>query len=137
MKKKKKRVFVTPTETNVHGDALCFMVKAWARHKTTETVLNNGWRLVVGRRWRLAVGGSWRLVVPGGCPEKLSLTKNKIIGLLKDTPVVTLLFHCLASYTRPHNLSYVGKGTHHLSSDRTTSDPTGPASAVRTSRCSV
>ena len=34
--------FVTPTETKVHGDAFCFMVKTWATHKTTETVLNNG-----------------------------------------------------------------------------------------------
>ena len=30
----KRNGFVTPTETNVHGDALCFTVKAWARHKT-------------------------------------------------------------------------------------------------------
>ena len=54
----KKERFVA-TETNGHGDALCFMVKTWAQHKTTETVLNNGWRLV-------AVGG-WRLVVLKGC----------------------------------------------------------------------
>ena len=27
---------------NVHGGALCFMDKRWARHKTTETVVNNG-----------------------------------------------------------------------------------------------
>ena len=51
----------TPTETNVRGDALRFVGKTWARHKTIEPVLNNGWRLV-------AVGGGWRLVVPGGCP---------------------------------------------------------------------
>ena len=31
------------------------MVKTWARPKTTETVLNNGWRRLV------AVGGSWSL----------------------------------------------------------------------------
>ena len=37
-----------------HGDALCFMVKTWARHKTTNSMLNNGWRLV-------AVGGWWSL----------------------------------------------------------------------------
>ena len=48
-----------PTETDVHGDALCFMVKTWARHKTTETVMNNGWRLV-------AVGGGRRLAVAAG-----------------------------------------------------------------------
>ena len=37
---------------NVHVDALRFMAKTWARHKTTETVLNNGSRLA-------AVGGWW------------------------------------------------------------------------------
>ena len=29
--------FVTPTEMNVHGDALCVMGKRRANHKTTET----------------------------------------------------------------------------------------------------
>ena len=58
----KKEGIVTPTETNVHGDALCFIVKTWARHKTTETVLNNGWRLA-------AVGGGWRALVFGGVLE--------------------------------------------------------------------
>ena len=58
-----------PTETNVH----CFMVKTRATHETTETVLNNGWRLAVGG-WRLAVGDPWGL----------SLTKK--FGLLKDSP---------------------------------------------------
>ena len=60
--------FFTPTETNVR-DALCFMVKIWTRHKTTETVLNNGWRLAVvgGGWWQLAVCG-WRLVVGGWWP---------------------------------------------------------------------
>ena len=65
------------TETIVHGDALCFMGKAWASHKTTGTLLNNGWRLVAvgGGWWRVAVGrwrlvavGGWRLAVLGGCP---------------------------------------------------------------------
>ena len=41
-----------PTETNLHGDTLCFMVKTWIRHNTKEALLNNGWRLV-------AVGGWW------------------------------------------------------------------------------
>ena len=47
--------FVTATETDVHGDALCFMATTWAGHKTTGAVLTNGWRLaaVGGRR----VGG--------------------------------------------------------------------------------
>ena len=48
----------TPIETNLHGDALCFVVRTWARHKTMETVLNNGWQLTV-EGWRLAVGGGW------------------------------------------------------------------------------
>ena len=61
------------TQTNVHRDALCFMAKTWARHKTTEALLNNGWRLVavggwrflaVGSFWLVAVGG-WRLAVGG------------------------------------------------------------------------
>ena len=53
---------VTPTETNVHGDALYFIVKTWARHKTTETVLNNGRQLAaVGSGWRWAVGAWWRV----------------------------------------------------------------------------
>ena len=50
-------------------DALCFMVKTWTRHKTTEARLNNGW-------WRLAVGGGWRWLAVGG-PWGLSLTKKK------------------------------------------------------------
>ena len=54
------------------------MVKAWARHRTAETVLNKGWRLVAvgGCRWLVvggwrrlvAVGGGWQLVVLGGHP---------------------------------------------------------------------
>ena len=43
------------------------MVKTWARHETTEAVLNNGWRLAAVGGWqRLAVGGNWRLVAVGG-----------------------------------------------------------------------
>ena len=74
--REKKGGFVTPTETNVHEDALCVMAKNWARYNTT--VLNNGWRLVVGG-WRLAVGGwrlavgGWRLLVLRSCPS----TTNK------------------------------------------------------------
>ena len=69
-----KKGFVTPTETDVHGGALCFMVKTWVRHNATETVLNNGWRLAVGGGWRVvAVGDWWRLVVGGWA---LSLTKK-------------------------------------------------------------
>ena len=64
-KKNERKGFVMPTETNLHGNALCFTVNTWARPKTTETVLSNGWR-------RLAVGG-WRLVVLGGCPNKKKL----------------------------------------------------------------
>ena len=60
-----KKEFVTPTETNLHGDALCFIIKPRTIHKTTEASSNNGWRLAVGG-WRLAVGGCWRLAVGGG-----------------------------------------------------------------------
>ena len=61
------RGFVAPTESNIHGHALCFVVKTWARHNTTEALLNNGWRLVAVRSgWRLAVCPSgW---VGGGGP---------------------------------------------------------------------
>ena len=53
--------FVTPTETGLRRDALCFMVKTWARHNTTEAVLNNGGRLAaVGSWWLAVVGGWWR-----------------------------------------------------------------------------
>ena len=44
------------------------MVKTWARHKTTEALLNNGWRLAVGGGWRLAAVGGWRFVAIGGGP---------------------------------------------------------------------
>ena len=64
-------VSVTPTETNVHGDALCFMVKTWARQKTTEALLNNGWRLAAVGGWRLAGGG------PSGLSLKAVINKNK------------------------------------------------------------
>ena len=49
----------------LHGDALCFMVKTWARHKTTAALLNNGWWLVAVRCWRLVAVGGWRLAVGG------------------------------------------------------------------------
>ena len=62
--KAKKRGFVTPTETNVHGDALCFMIKPWAKPQRQYRTMFGGWR-------RLAVGG-WRLLALGGCPSGLS-----------------------------------------------------------------
>ena len=46
-----------PTETNGHGDALCFVDENWAWHKTTETVLNDGWRLAAVGGWRLGMEG--------------------------------------------------------------------------------
>ena len=62
-----KMVHNATTETNVDGDALCFMVNTWPRHKPTEAPLNNDWRLAaVGGWWRLAVGGGWRLAVGSG-----------------------------------------------------------------------
>ena len=64
-KKPRKKGFITRIDPNVHGGVLCFMVKTWARHKTTEIVLHNGWRLAIGGGWWLAVSGWWRLVVGG------------------------------------------------------------------------
>ena len=63
------------------------MVKIWARHNTTEALLDNGWRsvaaavvggwrLVAVDGWRLVAVDGWRLVVPGGCPEGPSLKKK-------------------------------------------------------------
>ena len=55
------------TFTNVHGDALCFVVKTWARHSTTDALLNNVWRLAaVGGWWQLVAVGDGRLAVGGG-----------------------------------------------------------------------
>ena len=62
-------MFVVPTEMNVDGDALCFMIKTWTIHKTTETVLNNAWRLAVDSGWRLAADGGWTVVGGGWCLE--------------------------------------------------------------------
>jgi len=47
--KPKKKGFVPPTETNVHGDALCFVA--------TGPSLFQRW--AAGGWWRLAVGGPW------------------------------------------------------------------------------
>ena len=83
--KKKRKSFVTPSETNVHGtpsaswsfmDLLYF--KGWQ-------LAVSGWRLVVGGGWRWAVG-SWRLVAPGGLSLGAILNKKKKIWLLKDSP---------------------------------------------------
>ena len=41
------------------------MVKTWARHNATDTVLNSGWLAVVGGLRRWAVGG-WRWLAAGG-----------------------------------------------------------------------
>ena len=53
--------FVTPPETNLHGGALCFMAKTWARHETT----GSWWLVAVGGWWLLAVGGWWLVAVGG------------------------------------------------------------------------
>ena len=60
---KKKECLCNANRNERSRDALCFIVKTWARHKTPEVVLNNGWRLAaIGGTWRLVVGG----VYPGG-----------------------------------------------------------------------
>ena len=74
-----KRGFVTPIVTNVHRNALCFIAKTWARHKTTKTRIENC--LAVGGGWRLAVGG------PRGLSLKAVLDKKKKekLGFLRTT----------------------------------------------------
>ena len=42
------------------------MGKTWARHKTKEKELNNGWRLAAVGAWRLAGVGGRQLVFAGG-----------------------------------------------------------------------
>ena len=58
----KRKGFVTPM--NVHRDALCFMVKTWAIHKTTDIERSSA----VRGGWRFVAVGDWRLVVLRGCP---------------------------------------------------------------------
>ena len=93
-----KNPFITPTETNVHEDALCIMVKGPSPLQKLRLAVGGGWwsaggwwRLAAFGSWRLvAVGGGWRLAAVGGrrlvvlegCPEGLSFTKKKP-GFLK------------------------------------------------------
>ena len=83
---RQKNGFVTPTGTNAHRHALCFMVKTCARHKTTETVLNKGWWLAVGC-WRLVAVGCWQLAVGGPWGLFLRAVLNqKKTRVLQDSP---------------------------------------------------
>ena len=96
-----------PTETNVHGDALCFMimgpsllqrlvvggwwplaaVRGWRFVVRGRLAVGGWWQLAaVGDWWRLAVGDGWQLAVPGGCPERPSWVLNLKIWVLKDGP---------------------------------------------------
>ena len=77
-----KKACVTPTEPNVHGDALGFAVKTWTRHKTTEALLKNGWRLV-------AVGGSWSLGAVLNKKKKEVLRTalpTRLLKILREAP---------------------------------------------------
>ena len=72
------------------------MVKAWVRHKTTETVLNivgGWWWLAVGAWWRLAIGGGWRLAAVGGWWSLglsfRSVLHRKKMGFLRTALVCT------------------------------------------------
>ena len=57
------KTFVTPTETNVHGDALCLMVMGPC---LLQRLVAGSWRLVVvGSWWLMAFGGWWWLAVGG------------------------------------------------------------------------
>ena len=56
-KKKKRKGLETPTATNVHGDALCFMVMGpFVLQRSTV----GGWRRLVVCGWRLVAVGGWR-----------------------------------------------------------------------------
>ena len=60
---KRKKEKVTPTETNLHGDALCFMVIG---RPLLRRLAVGGWRrLVVGGWWLAGIGGWQRLAVVG------------------------------------------------------------------------
>ena len=68
------RAFVTPTGTNVHGGALCFMVMG---PSLLQRLAVGGWWMVAVGGWRLAVGG-WRLVAvlaKLSCPHKTCLRR--------------------------------------------------------------
>ena len=54
LKRKKQEGFGTPTETNVHRDALCFMVMG-----PSLLLYFKGWPLVAVGGWRLVVGSPW------------------------------------------------------------------------------
>ena len=66
---KKKESLCNANKTEVSWGPLCFMLKTWARHNTSETVFsnqNNDWRLVVVGGWRLAVAGGRQRLAAGG-----------------------------------------------------------------------
>ena len=57
---------MTPTETNRHSDALCFVVETQGHRGIIERWLGGWRRLAVVSWWRLvAVVGLWRLVTVG------------------------------------------------------------------------
>ena len=59
-KQTKRKEFVTPTETNAHGDALYFVVMG------PSLLQIGGWWLVAVGGWQLAVGDGWQLLAVGG-----------------------------------------------------------------------
>ena len=62
------RTFVTPTQTNVHEDALCFL----------------SWDLLYFKDWRLAVGGGWQRLAVGGWWSLGAVLNQRKIRLHKD-----------------------------------------------------
>ena len=80
MEKRKERGFLTPTEPDVHGDALCLIVMGpFLRQRLAV----GGWRLAAVAGWRqLAVGGWWSL----GAVLKGFHEPKKKISVLKDNP---------------------------------------------------
>ena len=97
-KGKGKEKFCNAIETNVHGDALCFMAMGPPLLQRLPAggwwwlAAVGGWRLVaVGSGWLLASVGSWRSLgaVLKGCPSQ-----KKKTGFLKTALIYAYLHSC-------------------------------------------
>ena len=102
------------------------MVKTWARHKTTETLWNNGWLMAVSGwwlvavgDWRLAVGGSWLLhwelyccihtpfpVLPFSLHESQLVTKHSS-AFIGPQPQQLPRLHTPCTHTYTHKLMWL------------------------------
>ena len=109
----------TPTESNVHGDALCFMAMGPC---LLQRLVVGGWRLAFGGGWRLAVGGWWRLAVGGWWSLGLSL--RAILNKKKPEFFRT----ALGRTAPPLGLPGSADASEQQESHRTSAPPTHPLS---------